>query len=106
MHGTVSCWPCTNRSYVSIGVHLNLKLLFVFDTDTVSGRTLILPLLVYCQNKLKCNGDNGSASVFVECMERCRVDPARTVVCLYWCVLEFEVVVLVQCSMRPQSREL
>ena len=27
-----SCWPWTNRKYVCIGVCLNLKMIFVFDT--------------------------------------------------------------------------
>ena len=41
MYGMVSCWPWTNSKYVVIGVWLNSKLLFVFDTVWDRNLTLM-----------------------------------------------------------------
>ena len=65
MYGTVPSWDCTNSGYACIGACLTLtQYTFVID------HTL---MRIHCH----CNGNGGIAFMFVECMERCRVDPGQ-----------------------------
>ena len=104
MYGTVSRWPWTNRWCVCIGVWLDSKLLFVFDT--VLDRILTL---MCCSNTRPCRW---RLCIYFRSMkmERCRVPPGRTartfVLVFAWiwrccsCSMQYEVVIVPWCVVQ------